>query len=455
MYPRLLLILLLPLSLFAQKNEVKDTIDITMKPAISTRVVLYTSNGAQQKYINYVDAVDGEFKLAVPTDLSEGMYRLVYNQKTMEYLDFLYAGGGLKFQFNPEDAVVVPVFENSKLNTTYFARLEEFGSYQMRLDALQVDFFEAKDVKSKQDIVMAYKAVFSDQKTKLDQFLITEQNPLIKDLIKANMQVKPASPIVEPIDYLPYIKAHYFDNIDFNNTNLVHSTILVDKVIDYVFYLTKANDPETQSKLHIEAVSNVLDRIEDVQLRKGFIQTLIQSFTKNELYKVTDYLFAEYYDKLPLGMQNSTYKSGILQELKTAVGRIAPNFEWKEGEDNKVQTLENLAGYDNYIIVFWSTSCPHCLKEVPKLHEYLKANEKIKVILVGLQTEEDKGAWKSETYYYPEFTHVLALGKWENAIVQNYNVNATPSYYVLDADKKIIAKPFEYVDLKDFFSKKK
>jgi len=92
---------------------------------------------------------------------------------------------------------------------------------------------------------------------------------------------------------------------------------------------------------------------------------------------------------------------------------------------------------------------------VPKLHEYLKANEKIKVILVGLQTEEDKGAWKSETYYYPEFTHVLALGKWENAIVQNYNVNATPSYYVLDADKKIIAKPFEYVDVKDFFSKKK
>lgn len=454
MYPKILLfIFLIPFSIFAQKEKSKDTIRIKMEPAISTRVVLYGAEGARQKYVNYVDAASGDFKLAVPKDLPEGMYRLVYNQKTMEYLDFLYSGSDLEFEFNPTDEIVIPKFKKTNSNTTYFSKLQEFGVLQAQLDSLQVVYFQTKDISKKKTLSKSYTLVYSNLNLKLDTFLKNEKNTLVTDLIKANIQVKPKLPIENPVDYLPFIKEHYFDNLDFNNKNLSRSSILIDKVMDYVFYLTVSEDADMQNKLHKKAIANVLNRVDDLQLKKGFIQALVQSFAKDELFVVADYLFTEFYDKLPLDMQNSTYKAGIQQELKTAIGRVAPSFTWTEGKENTVQSLSSQKDYDNYVIVFWSTTCPHCLKEMPKLYDYIKDNKKVKVILIGLQTENDKGDWKSETYYYPEFSHVLALGKWENNIVRSYNVHATPSYYVLDADKKIIGKPFEFVDVKDFFSK--
>ena len=46
--------------------------------------------------------------------------------------------------------------------------------------------------------------------------------------------------------------------------------------------------------------------------------------------------------------------------------------------------------------------------------------------------------------------HVFGGNKWENKIVKTYNINATPSYFILDSTKKIIAKPYELSDVKAF-----
>ena len=269
-------------------------------------------------------------------------------------------------------------------------------------------------------------------------------------MINANTRIQPKNPILNPEEYLPFIKKHYFDKVDFNNTNLIHSSILVDKVMDYVFYLTVSRDVETQNNLYKEAVSTVLQRIDNKQLKAGFIQALIQSFSKDENIVLTDYLFENFYDKLETSFQKKDFKDSIQKELRTAVGRTASDITWVE--DEKTIHLLDLKGYDNYIIVFWSSTCPHCLKELPKLYEYTKDKKNIKVIAVGLETKESQGTWKSESYYYPEFTHVLGLEKWETPFARAYNIYSTPNFFVLNAEKQIIAKPYEVVDLKVFFN---
>ena len=44
--------------------------------------------------------------------------------------------------------------------------------------------------------------------------------------------------------------------------------------------------------------------------------------------------------------------------------------------------------------------------------------------------------------------HILGLKKWENPIARTYQIYATPTYIVLDKNKKIIAKPETLVELK-------
>ncbi len=440
--------LLLPMSLMAQEKEM-DTLRIKVIPPTTTRIVLYSAEGAKQKYINYTDAQDGDFKLPIPKNMPSGMYRLVFNQKTMDFIDFLYFGKPISFSFDATKADQLPVFENSKANTTYFSKVKEFNAYQHELDSLQVVYFQTEDPKILNILKEDYAVTYNKLESGLSSFVNEDVEPRVKDLVLASVYVKPQLPIADPNDYLPYIKSHYFDRVDFNNEYLIHSSVLIDKVMDYVFYLTVSQDEKTQNDLYLKAVDNVLKRVNDDQLKKSFIQALLQSFAKDENIVLSDYLFDNYYNKLPIGLQNENYRAGLQQELKTAVGRDAPPIEWEEKGEKK--SLSELEGYENYIVVFWSTSCPHCMREMPKFYEYIKDNEKVKVIMVSLETEESQGTWKSETYYYPEFSHVLALQKWENPMVRSYNVHATPSYFVLDADKRIIDKPYELLDLEVFF----
>ena len=47
--------------------------------------------------------------------------------------------------------------------------------------------------------------------------------------------------------------------------------------------------------------------------------------------------------------------------------------------------------------------------------------------------------------------HVLGLEKWKNKYVKMYDIRSTPTYLVLDTDKKIIAKPATLEELEVFF----
>ena len=76
------------------------------------------------------------------------------------------------------------------------------------------------------------------------------------------------------------------------------------------------------------------------------------------------------------------------------------------------------------------------------MYEFVKGNEDVKVIAIGL--EDEPSQWQREIAKYPEFDHILGLGKWQNEIGRSYNVTSTPTYFVLNGDKKILAKPYDF-----------
>ena len=79
-------------------------------------------------------------------------------------------------------------------------------------------------------------------------------------------------------------------------------------------------------------------------------------------------------------------------------------------------------------------------------------DKKLKVIAIGLEDETEN--WKNEITKYPEFQHVLGIGKWNNPLVKHYNVSSTPTYFVLDKDKVITSKPYDYAALETYLKQK-
>ena len=133
-----------------------------------------------------------------------------------------------------------------------------------------------------------------------------------------------------------------------------------------------------------------------------------------------------------------------------SIGQPAPDISW-ETEDIGVTTamsLSTLGPSEKYLVFFWSSTCSHCLKEIPELKKFLDSSEECNLQVLAVGLEDHSQRWKKEIANYPEFTHILGLGKWENEIGKRYNISSTPTYFVLDADKKIMAKPEDLEALK-------
>ena len=247
------------------------------------------------------------------------------------------------------------------------------------------------------------------------------------------------------------IKATYFDKINFSNETLKNTSFITYRVADFVFYLNFSDDEKTQQNLYKEGIKKVLEKIKSQNYQKEIIEFLITQFEATKNLEIIDYLFEYQYNKLPEKLQDGTFKKEKLALFTTEIGRIAPDFSWTE--KGKKMQLAALNDASHYVLVFWSTSCSHCLREIPQLHTFLKDKKNIKVIAFALEKEASVWESFSKTNLFG-FHNVLGLKKWENEVARIYQIVATPTYFILDKNKKIIAKPDEIEDVKEFFRKK-
>ena len=163
-------------------------------------------------------------------------------------------------------------------------------------------------------------------------------------------------------------------------------------------------------------------------------------------------LLKEYNDYLVLGVPTrffrdwivSRYLDKILAQLRIAIGRVAPDFSWTE--NGKELRLSSLKDGLSYVLIFYSTGCSHCLREVPEIFDYMKSKTNTKVIAFAMETSAK--TWTNYQLKMPGWHHVLGLGKWENTTARTYQINSTPTYFVLGMDKEIISIPKTLDDLK-------
>ena len=146
----------------------------------------------------------------------------------------------------------------------------------------------------------------------------------------------------------------------------------------------------------------------------------------------------------PKENQNIKLKNKILAQLRIAIGRVAPDFSWTE--NGKELRLSSLKDGLSYVLIFYSTECSHCLREVPEIFDYMKGKTNTKVIAFAMETSAK--TWTNYQLKMPGWYHVLGLGKWGNNTARTYQINSTPTYFVLGTDKQIISIPKTLDELK-------
>ncbi len=460
MMKRFFVLLIFVASIANAQFSVKGTMT---PPDKNTWAILYRIDGAKQKAISNttikIEDVNlggsiqkvGRFELALPADAKEGAYRVLYSNTGAGFVDFFFNKENVEFVFNPQFPEESVLFTKSRENKLYREFLEAQSLTQRAIDSLQVEYLKSDQKKTKK----AYKKAFKAQEEVQEIYEGKSEGMLVNTFIKASEATNSEDIFDDTQEYLNHVLNSFFNNVDFSNRKLYRSPFIIDKVTNYVFYLNIAESQTLQQKLYKESIQKVMSIIKSNANKKEILEYLIRRFTVQRNSEIVDEIFDKYYSKLPIALQDAAFKTKKLEELSVSVGRIAPDFSWKE--NGKDYTLSTLNDGENYLMIFWSTQCGHCVKEVPEVYEFMKEFEDTSVIAFAIEDNDlDFNSWAVNKLY--KWHNVLGTHpdyKFDNEVVQKYRIDATPTYFILDKNKKIIAVPNAIEDIKEFLTKEK
>lgn len=306
---------------------------------------------------------------------------------------------------------------------------------------------------NKKDTV-ALNAIFKTQREAQARYEKQASNTIALQFIKANKPYIPKK--YENVKtYSNHLKIHYFDHVDFNNKTLQSSSFLEQRMNNYVFGMSsEGKDKTTTYKENIDVFCNAMKSVPNT-VKRILLVSLWQQMRDLNLTIVANYIATDYLIAIAKSLNDSELVNDLTLYKNISIGSKAPDFyiDGIKGKTKIQKKLSELNTAKNYVIVFWSSGCSHCLNEIPKLENYIKTKKAGSIEVVAIGLEDDAENWNEKIKSFPDFIHVLGLGKWGNKIGDDYGVELTPTYFVLDKDKKISAKPHDVEALKMFLNK--
>ncbi len=142
----------------------------------------------------------------------------------------------------------------------------------------------------------------------------------------------------------------------------------------------------------------------------------------------------------------------IKSNINTSIGELIPNKKFISPTNTKFKSLHEVKA-DKKIIIFWSSTCPHCEKEMSEMLPKYTLLKSKNIEIVGFSLDTDLKSYSDKVKLLPWINDTELKG-WYSDYVDIYNVHATPTFYIVDANNKIISSPDNFTEALDFLGLK-
>jgi thiol-disulfide isomerase/thioredoxin len=259
-----------------------------------------------------------------------------------------------------------------------------------------------------------------------------------------------------------YFKKHYWDEVNLMDDRMTRTPFFeprVDKYFEQLVY--PAADSVINELDWMMSYANVNDEMQRFLLLKFVNRYLNQKYMWEDAVFV--HIFEKYFAQKEYPWLTTQGRKIITDRayslMANIMGSPAAEVELPDSTGEK----KNLYGVEApfVLVAIWDPTCGHCKETLPKLDSMYRTKWKnygLKIFALAKETDGTKKDWTSfiQKNNLKDWVHVYYSKEADKARIdasipgysQLYDVQSFPTLYLLDKDKRIIAKKvsFEQVD---------
>lgn len=423
----ILLLSILPSLLMAQHS-----IEGSFSPAEDfTYAFLYKSNPSGAEYVDRAKVDEnGQFKIELDSTNTSGIYKIVYGvPQEQNNFDLIYSGKeDVVLSFSLSEGLEFKESNENKLWASYTNSIEMINR--------AIGSFYAQESDDKD----AFKDIFKTLDETQNGFELASKGTLASVFIIANKPYIPQA-YEDVATYSKNLKDTYLKSVDFSNPLLQSSEFLTDRVMAYIFGMT----PDATEDFYKHQIDNLVTYIgaDNAEIKIALLKAVWNNMVNIEESNVAHYISDSYLLKLAEDAKDNFLITQLNIYKNTAIGAKAIDFPMTlEVKGKKTESsLHKLDLAQNYLLIFWNSGCSHCLEQLPEIRKTVDQINVKKVKVVAYATQGESVEWDKEILKYPNFIHVIDSGTPRRHVGNEYGVQSTPTFFILDKNKKIIAKP--------------
>lgn len=443
---------------FAQDGHL---IKVRMKGVVEGKTCHLAHFFGYNQYIKVDSAKveNGELNFKGKDPLKGGIYLIVLSPS--KYYDFAVNG---KEQFmeidgDTTDFVSSVKFKGSKENEVLFGYRKFLQNKSREAEAMSALAKMKNDPSSQEMNRKKLELIQKEVDTYIMNTVKENEGSFAAKVIKANIDPELPSVLPKKANGRPdstylfnYYKGHYFDNLDFADDRLMRSPFIHSRIERYfkdLVYQTTDSVNRDADKILKLAKKN-----QDVY--RWALWWVTNKYENNEIVGLDGVFIhlAENYYLKDANWLDSTQRAkfkervDILKPLQT--GLVFPTLIVADSLGREYNPIQSKTKYT--IVHFYDPDCGHCKESAPKLMEFHNKN-KDKVTIYNVSVTYDTKKMNNFVFGYK--TQPL-LNLWDSKnryyFRKSFDVYSTPTNYILDNDKKIIARRIPVDKLEDFIN---
>lgn len=243
------------------------------------------------------------------------------------------------------------------------------------------------------------------------------------------------------------VMSGYWADVDFTDTTLVSSKAFSDKMVSYFYSFTDGDEHRFDS-LSMTGLRVLLDKAKvNMRAYEYVLEFALNGYSSMGRDAVVDYLLN--YPQLAEGeitMEEGLRLDSITEPYqKVKVGVQAPDFKGTTVDGKSYCLYDSQAQY--ILVVFWSTDCEYCHEFLAQIRKHLDLKSDFELVTFALADDKDDVTKEAKKMRLPGY-HFYDELRWDSKAFLDYHITSTPTVFVLDKNKTIVCKPYDWNELK-------